>query len=59
VAVAAAASTMTVWWPAGLVFAVVAAGIAVGAVAGRYHYVVDVLLGAVVGLAAVAIFRVF
>lgn len=59
VAVAAAASAMIVWWPAGLALAVVAVGIAVGAVAGRYHYAVDVLLGAVVGLAAVAIFRVF
>jgi membrane-associated phospholipid phosphatase len=59
VAVAAAASTFTVWWPAGVAFAIVATGIAVGAVAGRYHYVVDVILGAIVGFAAVAIFGVF
>jgi membrane-associated phospholipid phosphatase len=59
VAVAAAASTFTVWWPAGVALAIVAAGIAVGAGAGRYHYVVDVILGVVVGLGAVTIFAVF
>ncbi|HEY7448658.1 MAG TPA: phosphatase PAP2 family protein [Vicinamibacterales bacterium] len=59
VAVAAASSAFSVWWPAGLALGVVAAGIAIGAVAGRYHYVVDVILGAIVGFAAVAIFQAF
>jgi membrane-associated phospholipid phosphatase len=59
VAVVAASSAFSVWWPAGLVLAVVAAGIAIGAVAGRYHYVVDVIFGVIVGFAAVAIFGVF
>ena len=59
VSVAAAACAMTVWWPAGLALGMVATGIAVGAVAGRYHFVVDVLLGVVVGLLAVVIFRAF
>lgn len=54
VAVATAAA-MTVWpvsRPAGLLVAVLAAGIGAGAVAGRYHFAVDVALGAVVGLVA-------
>jgi len=35
----------------GLAFALVALSIAVGAVAGRYHYAADVLWGALLGLA--------
>jgi membrane-associated phospholipid phosphatase len=57
VAVAAAAA-LTVWpvsAPAGAAIAVVAAGIAAGAVAGRYHFAVDVVLGAVVGVVAVLV----
>jgi membrane-associated phospholipid phosphatase len=53
VSVAAAASALTVWWPAGVAFGIVTVGIAVGAVIGRYHYVMDVLLGVVVGILAV------
>ena len=34
--------------PAAIIAAFVAAGVAIGAVAGRYHYVIDVLLGIVV-----------
>jgi membrane-associated phospholipid phosphatase len=56
VSVAAAACAFTVWWPAGLALALVATGIAIGAVAGRYHYVVDVLLGVGVGLVSVLLF---
>jgi membrane-associated phospholipid phosphatase len=59
VAIAAASSAISVWWPAGLVLGIVAAGIAIGAVAGRYHYVMDVIFGVIVGLAAVALFGVF
>jgi membrane-associated phospholipid phosphatase len=57
VAVATAAA-LTVWpvsRPAGAAIAVVAAGIAAGAVAGRYHFAVDVVLGAVVGVVAVLV----
>ena len=59
VSVAAAASALMVSWPAGLGLAIVAVGIAIGAVLGRYHYAVDVLLGVVVGLLAVVIFALF
>jgi membrane-associated phospholipid phosphatase len=59
VSVAAATCALIAWWPAGVALAAVAGGIAVGAVAGRYHYVIDVLLGVVVGLFAVAIFARF
>ena len=57
VAVATAAA-LTIWpvsRPAGLVLAVMAAGIAAGAVAGRYHFAVDVALGVVVGAVAVMV----
>jgi hypothetical protein len=33
----------------------IAAGIAIGATAGRYHYVIDVLLGIAIGAAAALI----
>lgn len=57
VAVATAAA-LTIWPvspPAGLLLAILAAGIAAGAVAGRYHFAVDVALGAVVGGVAVLV----
>ena len=49
VAIAAAAGVWRVWPAAGAVFGGVALLIAVAAVAGRYHYAVDVLLGLLVG----------
>ena len=52
VAVAAALEVMAISRPAGLATLVLAALIAAGAVAGRYHYAVDVAAGAVVGIAA-------
>jgi hypothetical protein len=52
VSVAAALGVARVWPAAGVVLGVVAAAVAVGAVAGRYHYVADVVLGAAVGVAA-------
>jgi len=39
---------------AGLVLGVFATGVALGAVAGRYHYVIDVMLGVVLGIVASA-----
>lgn len=42
--------------PAGAVFLTVAAGIALGAVLGRYHYAADAILGALVALAAALAF---
>jgi len=50
VSVAAAISVGEVWPGAGLVFGVAAAAVALGAVAGRYHYLADVALGAAVGI---------
>ena len=55
VSVAAALSLLRIWTAGGAAMIAVAAGIAVGAVAGRYHYLLDVVLGAVVGIGAVAI----
>ena len=52
VAAAAAASTATVSPPAGVVLGLVVAAICVGAASGRYHYVVDVVLGLAVAVAA-------
>ena len=52
VSVAAALGAAKVWPAAGVVLGVVAAAVAVGAVVGRYHYVADVVLGAVIGVAA-------
>jgi hypothetical protein len=54
VSCAAAGALWPVSPPAGLVVAVIAAAVAVGAAAGRYHYVADVLLGAAVGALALA-----
>jgi protein-L-isoaspartate(D-aspartate) O-methyltransferase len=52
VAAAATATVMPVSAAAGLLCAAVTAGIALGAATGRYHYVVDVKIGIVVGLLA-------
>jgi membrane-associated phospholipid phosphatase len=54
VSVAAALGVAKVWPAAGLLLGVVAAAVAVGAVAGRYHYLADVVAGAAVGVAASA-----
>jgi membrane-associated phospholipid phosphatase len=54
VSLAAAAVVASLSPPAGLLFGLMAAAIGVGAAAGRYHYVIDVLLGAGMGAAVVA-----
>ena len=59
VAVAVAGRTFAVSWPSGVAVSAIAAGIALGAVTGRYHYVIDALLGAAVGLAALLIASAF
>jgi hypothetical protein len=55
VAVSLAAAAAVAWVsPAiGAVFAAMAAAIAIGAAAGRYHYVIDVILGVVVAVVVV------
>jgi hypothetical protein len=50
VSVAAALSVLMVWLPGGVFLLATAAGIAVGAIAGRYHYTTDVWLGGLVGV---------
>jgi membrane-associated phospholipid phosphatase len=55
VSVAAAISAATVGPLAGGVLGIIAAGVAVGAVTGRYHYVIDVLLGVGIGVGASAL----
>ena len=45
----------TVWPLAGAVLGIIAAGVALGAVTGRYHYFVDVVLGVVLGVIANAV----
>ena len=57
IAIAAALSTMSVSPRAGSAFLLVAIGVFVGAVSGRYHYAVDAAAGAVVGVAAWAMTR--
>jgi membrane-associated phospholipid phosphatase len=52
VSVAGAIAAGTVSPVAGMVLGVLATGVALGAVAGRYHYIVDVLLGAGLGVLA-------
>lgn len=52
VAVAVALTMLPISRTAGVVFGMVAAGIAVGAAVGRYHYGVDVVAGALVGIVA-------
>jgi membrane-associated phospholipid phosphatase len=54
VSLTAAAAVAAVAPAAGLLLGVMAVAIAVGAASGAYHYVVDVLLGAVVAAAVVA-----
>jgi membrane-associated phospholipid phosphatase len=51
VSVAAAIAASAVSPLAGVVLGVLATGVALGAVAGRYHYIVDVALGVGIGLA--------
>jgi membrane-associated phospholipid phosphatase len=55
VAIAAALVVCSVSIPWGLVFVATAGAIAVAAVTGRYHYLVDVLVGAGVGVGAALI----
>jgi hypothetical protein len=58
VSCAAAGSVWTVSPPAAAIVGLLAVAIAVGAAAGRYHYVVDVWLGVAVAAAAVMVSRV-
>jgi hypothetical protein len=51
----AAIALLRVWPAAGGVVAIVALGVTVGAAAGRYHYVIDVVLGLVVAAIAAVI----
>jgi mono/diheme cytochrome c family protein len=50
VAIAGALAAASVEPVAGIVFLVIAVGIAIGSVAGRYHYTVDAVAGTVVGV---------
>jgi hypothetical protein len=54
VSVAAAISAAKVWPAAGVVLGLIAAAVATGAVVGRYHFTLDVVLGAATGTLAVA-----
>lgn len=55
VAVALALAVLPVSRLAGVAFGIIAVGIAAGAAAGRYHYGIDVVVGAVVGIVAAAL----
>jgi membrane-associated phospholipid phosphatase len=55
VALAIALHLLPLTWPAGVAFGVLAAGISVGAVTGRHHYVPDVVGGLALGAAAVGV----
>jgi hypothetical protein len=44
-------------WPVGLAFSMIAAGIAVGTFAGRYHFAADAVAGCAVAIAVFAITR--
>lgn len=55
VAWAAAFAVIRVWPAAGIALAIVAAGVSVGAASGRYHYVIDVLLGLLVAVFAAVV----
>lgn len=55
VAIAAALSVWPVMPAAAIAALVLAVGVAIGAVTGRYHYVLDVVTGAVAGLLGVAV----
>ena len=50
VACAAALSTMAVMPSAGIGFALIAVGIAIGSIVGRYHYSIDAVAGIAVGI---------
>jgi hypothetical protein len=50
VSVAASLSVLPIWLPGGVIVSVIATGVVAGAVAGRYHYLVDVVLGIAVGI---------
>jgi hypothetical protein len=52
VSIASALAAGAVWPAAGALFAIIAAGVAGGAIAGRYHFIVDVALGFAVGVMA-------
>ena len=55
VAWAAAFAVVRAWPAAGIALGIVAAGVSVGAASGRYHYVIDVLLGLLVAAVAAVI----
>ena len=55
VAVAIALAVLPVWRLAGIVFGIIAVGIAAGAAVARYHYGIDVVVGVVVGIVAAAL----
>jgi membrane-associated phospholipid phosphatase len=57
VAIAVALTIAPISKPAGVLFGMLAAGIAAGASVGRYHYGVDVVAGALLGVAAALISR--
>ena len=57
VSCAAAWSVWHVWPEAGVAIGIFAAGVAIGAAAGRYHYVVDVLFGFLVAAVAAMVSR--
>jgi membrane-associated phospholipid phosphatase len=50
VSLAAALEVMSISQPAGIVLLSIASAIAAGAVLGRYHYALDVVVGAVLGM---------
>jgi membrane-associated phospholipid phosphatase len=50
VSLAAALEVMSISQPAGIVLLVIASAIAAGAVLGRYHYALDVVVGAILGM---------
>ena len=52
VSVACALSVARLWPEAGALLSVVAAAVSVGAAAGRYHFIIDVALGAILGTLA-------
>jgi membrane-associated phospholipid phosphatase len=51
VSLASALEVMSISQPAGIVLLVIASAIAAGAVLGRYHYALDVVVGAILGMA--------
>ena len=59
VSVAASLSVWPVSPAAAIVFGVTSAGVAVGAVVGRYHYVPDVVIGAAVGVICAQLSRIW